>query len=217
MTESPCPIPADLTNLAEAELVLRLAIALDYRDEDTGGHIRRISLSAERLALRLGWPAAQATELRLAAPLHDIGKIGLPDRLLGKPDTLTAPERDAMQQHTLIGAGILDHSPQPLVQRARAIALAHHERWDGGGYPHGLHGAAIPAAARVTALVDVYDALKSDRLYREALPEEEALRLIARGAGTQFDPAMTACFLEYIEDFRDIQRAVSPSIFSAFA
>ncbi|MEI7832743.1 MAG: HD domain-containing phosphohydrolase [bacterium] len=190
----------------EEEITLRLVIAAEYRDTETGEHIRRIANYAALIAQKLGWPADQVELLRLAAPMHDIGKIGITDNILLKPDKLTPEEYILMQQHTLIGASILNNSDFPLLQMASAVALGHHERWDGSGYPHHLEGEATPECARIVALADVYDALHTDRIYRPAFPEQEALAIMAASQG-QFDPGLFACMIEHIGEFRRIRRA----------
>ena len=189
----------------EEEIALRLVIAADYRDEETGGHIRRMGLYAEHFAQLLGWPSERVDDIRLAVPMHDIGKIGISDQVLLKPGRLTDPERRHVEQHTTIGAKILDGSSIPVLQLAREIALSHHERWDGGGYPQGLAGDAIPESGRLVAIPDVYDALVNDRVYRKAWPEADVLAHIATGAGRHFDPTMAALFLEHADEFRSIR------------
>ena len=188
------------------EITLRLVTASEYRDEETGAHIRRIAQYATLLARAIGWPDERVDLLRLAAPMHDIGKIGIPDSILLKPGKLEPEEFSQMQQHTVIGAGILAESVVPLIHMAGEVALSHHERWDGSGYPHGVTGAAIPESARIVALADVYDALHTDRVYRPAFPETEALTIMAASQG-QFDPQLFAYMIEHIDDFRRIRRA----------
>jgi len=188
------------------EITLRLVSASEYRDEETSAHIRRVAHYAVCLASAMGWSPAQIELLRLAAPMHDIGKIGIPDSILLKPGKLEPEEVSQMQQHTVIGAGILAESVVPLIHMAGEVALSHHERWDGSGYPHGVTGAAIPESARIVALADVYDALHTDRVYRPAFPEQEALTIMAASQG-QFDPQLFAYMIEHIDDFRRIRRA----------
>ncbi|MEI7833745.1 MAG: HD domain-containing phosphohydrolase [bacterium] len=192
----------------EEEITLRLVIAAEYRDEETGEHIRRIANYAGLIAQKLGWPADQVELLRLAAPMHDIGKIGITDNILLKPDKLTPEEYILMQQHTLIGASILNNSDFPLLQMASAVALGHHERWDGSGYPQYLEGEAIPECARIVAMADVYDALHTDRVYRPAFSETDALALIA-ASKAQFDPRVYACLVDNIEEFHRIRRRLT--------
>jgi putative two-component system response regulator len=132
--------------------------------------------------------------------MHDIGKIGIPDAILRKPGRLTAEEFEIMKTHTVIGEEILAGSKSPMLQMAQEIALAHHERWDGTGYPKGLAGPEIPESARVVAIVDVYDALTHDRVYRPASPEEDALTILQRGQGTHFDPALLPLFFSVLPE-----------------
>ena len=143
--------------------------------------------------------------VRLAAPMHDVGKIGIPDTILLKPGRLTREEFDVIKTHTTIGAAILDGSDVPLLQMAREIALSHHEKWDGSGYPQGLIEEATPESARIVSVVDAYDAMLNDRVYRPALPEDEALSLMKIGKGKHFDPKILDCFLELLTEIRRIR------------
>ena len=187
------------------EIVFRLLAASRYRDEETGAHLRRMAQYAEALAEALGWPSQVVTDIRLAAPMHDIGKIGIPDRVLRKPARLTDSEFEIVQQHAPIGAEILAGSGIPLLEMAHDIALYHQEKWDGSGYPEVLAGTAIPEAARIVAIADVYDALLSQRVYRPAMREEQALKLMASGRGTHFDPTIFDCFMRILPKFRKIR------------
>jgi putative two-component system response regulator len=179
---------------SQEETIHRLLSASLWRDEETGMHLRRVGLLSELLARAAGWSAAEAANIRMAAPMHDVGKIGIPDAILRKAGPLSPGELRVMQTHAVIGATILAHSDAPMLRMAEAIAMNHHEHWDGEGYPAGLAGHAIPECARIVAIVDVYDALTHDRVYRPALSEETALRLMQRGAGTHFDPHLLAVF-----------------------
>jgi putative two-component system response regulator len=190
--------------LAHEETIHRLVTAAGCRDEETGAHIRRTGLFCEVLALAAGWSAAEAEQLRMAAPMHDVGKIGIPDAILKKPGKLTAQEFERMKQHTTIGARMLAGSSSPILQLAEKIALSHHERWDGTGYPQGLAGEAISEAARILAIVDVYDALSHDRVYRPALPEDDVLAAMRAGQGTHFDPSLLVLFFSVLEQMRAI-------------
>jgi len=143
--------------------------------------------------------------------MHDVGKIGIPDDILRKPSRLTTDEYEVMKRHTLIGAEILADSSSPLLMQAAVIALSHHERWDGAGYPHGLAGEAIPESARILAIVDVYDALTHDRVYRPALPVDQALELMAEGQGTHFDPLLLPAFFTVHEEIERISHIVPDS------
>jgi putative two-component system response regulator len=181
---------------AHIQTLRRLAKAAEYRDDATGKHAERVGELAKRIAAALHWPKPDVELIRMAAPLHDIGKIGIPDSILLRPEQLTVEEMRVMQTHTTIGASILSGSEVPLLRLAEEIALAHHERWDGKGYPRGLAGEGAPAAGRLVAVADAYDALTSDRVYRAALPRERALEVLRKGAGEQWDPTITAALLD---------------------
>jgi putative two-component system response regulator len=181
---------------ARIELLERLALAAEYRDDATGGHTRRVGALAGMLARKIGLPAAEAELVERAAPLHDIGKVGIPDRILLKPGPLTTEEREIMRAHTTIGARILGASRVPLLQLAETIALTHHERWDGLGYPQGLPGPDIPVAGRLVAVADAFDSLQQHRVYRPASSRREALRFLAAEAGRHFDPQVVASLLD---------------------
>ncbi len=194
----------------------RLACASLYRDEETEMHLRRTGLLCELLAKAAGWSAEEAENLRMAAPLHDVGKIAIPDAILRKAGELTPEEFEVMKTHTTIGAKLLAGSDSPVLQMAAETALNHHERWDGGGYPHGAAGHAIPESARIMAIVDVYDDLSHDRRApgtatnlrvpgrRPALPEEKVLALMQQEAGTHFDPLLLALLLSHCSELRRI-------------
>jgi HD-GYP domain-containing protein (c-di-GMP phosphodiesterase class II) len=190
--------------LAHEETIHRLVTASLCRDEETGMHIKRTGLLSELLARAAGWSEAEAEVIRLAAPMHDVGKIGIPDAILQKPGKLTPAEFEIMKTHTEIGARMLDGSQSAILAMAREIALCHHEHWDGTGYPRGLSGLAIPEPARILSIVDVYDAMTHSRVYRAAVPEDEILTLMTQGAGTRFDPALIALFLANYEAMRRI-------------
>ncbi|MBV9085081.1 MAG: HD domain-containing protein [Acidobacteriaceae bacterium] len=187
-------------DLAEAqiEILHRLAIASEYRDDETGQHIQRVGLLAAMLAQQVGRPANEVELLRIAAPLHDVGKIGVPDRILRKPGRLTNDEFQLMQSHTLIGSNILGGSRFTVLQMAAQIARSHHERWNGSGYPEGLAGEAIPFAARATAIADAFDALTHPRPYKEAWSLEKAMATIQGESGRHFDPALVPPFLSLL-------------------
>lgn len=180
---------------AHHEALLRLSLAADLRDDDTGTHIMRIGFLAEALATLVGEPSAYAQMLRRAAPMHDIGKIGVSDRVLKKPGAYDPAERIEMNQHPAIGAKILGRSRIPLFQLAAEVALTHHERWDGTGYPYGLAGTGIPRSGRIVAVVDFFDALTMDRCYRPALADDVALTMLGEQRGRAFDPEIVDCFL----------------------
>ncbi len=189
---------------AYEEAIHRLVSACTYRDVETGGHIRRTGLLSETLARATGWSSADADNMRLAAPMHDVGKIGIPDAILQKPGRLTAEEFEVMKQHTVIGAEILAGSESAVLQLAQTIALYHHEKWNGRGYPAGLCGQEIPEAARIVAIVDVYDALTHGRIYRPAIPEAEALAIMIEKSGSHFDPDLLELFLSLLPEMREI-------------
>gem|GEM_PF-5647029 len=189
---------------SRVELVERLARAAEYRDDATGLHNRRIGLYAGVVAHRLGLDAATREALVYASVLHDVGKIGVSDAVLLKAGPLDAAERAAMELHTSIGGALLAESGDALVDTAQRIALAHHENWDGTGYPHGLRGESIPLEARIVAVCDVFDALTSVRPYKEAWPVVRALEEIRSLAGSKFDPEVAAAFLAAEDEVRRI-------------
>jgi putative two-component system response regulator len=180
---------------ARIEVVRRLGRAGEFRDDETGEHTRRVGLTAALLGESLDVEREQVEALRHAAPLHDIGKIGVPDAILLKPGELTPAELTAMRRHTVIGADLLGGSSSGLLDMARVIALTHHERWDGSGYPGGLSGTKIPLPGRIVALADVFDALTHVRPYKLAWRPEDAVAEIAGQAGRHFDPAIVDAFL----------------------
>lgn len=169
------------------EMLARLAIAAEYRDDSTSRHTERVADLAARLGEAIGLPAEEVALLRRAAPLHDVGKIGIPDALLLKPTRLTPEEMHVMRTHTTIGAHILGGSHAPVLQMAESIALSHHERWDGGGYPNRVGGDDIPLPGRLVAVADTFDALTNDRPYRGAFSVGEALDEIKRCRNLQFE------------------------------
>ena len=192
----------------EDEIIMRLMSASEYRDDETGAHIRRIGLFAGAIAATAGWSDRQTAQLRLAATMHDIGKVGVPDSILLKPGRLTPEEFEVVKRHVEIGAKILEDSKIPLLCMAREIALYHHERWDGSGYLQGLAGERIPESARIVAITDVYDALRSHRVYRPALSEDEAMAIMVKGRGSQFDPDLFDLFISLTQEFRGIRGLV---------
>jgi putative two-component system response regulator len=189
---------------SQEDVIHRLACASSCRDEETEMHIRRTGLLCELLAKAAGWSAEEAENLRMAAPMHDVGKIAISDAILRRAGELTAEEFEVMKTHTTIGAKMLAGSDSPVLQMAAEIALNHHERWDGGGYPQGTAGHAIPESARIMAIVDVYDDLSHDRASRPALPEEEVLARMQQEAGTRFDALLLALLLSHSAEMRGI-------------
>jgi putative two-component system response regulator len=200
-----------LNEVAEAhhDALLRLARAAEYRDDDTGVHIVRIGYLAWALALRLGESRSFALMLRKAAPMHDIGKIGIADAVLKKPGSFTPEERASMNQHPAIGAEILGRSRIPLFQLAAEVALSHHERFDGTGYPYSLVGEAIPLSGRIVAVVDFFDALTMDRCYRPAFGDEQARAMLQGERGKAFDPRVVDCLVANWADFTELRDAVT--------
>ncbi len=190
------------------DTVLRLLTATRCRDHETGAHVQRIAHYARRLALSTGWAAPDAELLFKAAPMHDVGKIGVPDAIIHKPGPLTAEEWKLLKRHAEIGAEVLSGSRSPLIEMARQIALTHHERWDGSGYPHRLKGQEIPLAGRIVMLADQYDALRTKRPYKPALSHPDACHVMLDGDGRtlpqHFDPLLLAAFRETHSDFENI-------------
>jgi putative two-component system response regulator len=189
--------------------LMKLAIAAEYRDDDTGTHIVRMGLIAEKLSQLLGEPEHFCFLIRLAAPMHDVGKIGVPDSVLKKPGGLTPEERQQMNMHPEIGFKMLGDTDVPLHQLAAKIALTHHEKYDGSGYPNGLRGEEIPFAGRVVALVDYFDALTMDRCYRKAFSDDVAVDMIRQERAKHFDPLIVDTFLANIEVFKTLREAVN--------
>jgi putative two-component system response regulator len=184
---------ADLEE-ARKETLERLALAAEYRDDDTAQHTKRVGRTAALLARQLGLANDTIEHLRLAAPLHDVGKIGIPDAVWLKPGALSDHERKMLEQHTEIGGRILSGSRSPILRLAEQIARTHHERWDGSGYPAGLAGDAIPLAGRITAVADVFDVLAHPRPHKKAWPLGRAVQEIVDQAGRHFDPEVVAAF-----------------------
>jgi putative two-component system response regulator len=189
------------------EIALRLISASEHRDNETGMHVRRIGLFAAEMARLLGWNQEAVDTIQAAAPMHDIGKIGVPDAILQKPGSLTEVEWVVMKQHTVMGATILKGSSVPFIRMGARIAIGHHEKWDGTGYPKGLKEREVPMEARITALVDVYDAVSNRRHYKESWPEEKVVEVIRKGRGMHFDPHLTDLFLTNLDLFRSILSA----------
>jgi len=182
-------------NRTRLQVVQRLGRAAEYRDNETGLHTIRMSKYSAHLARSLGWSEASADLLLQASPLHDLGKIGIPDNILLKPGKLDEQEWEIMKTHVTIGARILGDGDTELMQMAAEIALAHHEKWDGTGYPGGLAGSNIPIAARIVALADVFDALTTERPYKKAWPVDQAVGFIQEQAGKHFDPVVVEHFI----------------------
>jgi putative two-component system response regulator len=187
------------------QVVLSLGRAAEYRDNETGLHIVRMSKYSALLAKGMGWNASECELMLNASPMHDIGKIGIPDAILLKPGKFDPDEWKIMQTHVTIGAYILHTGDSALLRMARAIALNHHEKWDGTGYPNGLAGTAIAEAARIAAVADVFDALTSERPYKKAWPVADAKRYIEENSGSHFDPEVVAQFMAHQDEMMDIR------------
>lgn len=202
-------------NLEDAytEALACLAIAAEFKDPETGNHIKRIGAYARLIAAELGWPEQRQWQIQLAAPLHDVGKIGTPDNILLKRGKLTPEEVVVMKQHAEIGHRVLSGSHDAVMKCAANIAYGHHERWDGNGYPRGLRGTEIPIEARITTLGDIYDALRSERPYKPAFDHEKAASIILHGDGRtmpeHFDPELLEIFRRNPDKFADIFDSLS--------
>lgn len=191
--------------LRERETLLRLAKAGEYRDEDTGNHVLRMARYSRAIAEYLGLSKSDCDEIKYASPMHDIGKIGIPDYILLKPGQLSISEWELMKQHTVIGHEILTESESRFIQTGSVIALSHHEKYDGTGYPYGIRGEEIPLPARIVAVADVYDALRSTRPYKPSWPREDAIRYINEQSGKHFDPACVDAFVKQLESIHEIE------------
>jgi putative two-component system response regulator len=186
------------------QIIRRLGRAAEFKDDETGYHVIRLSHYCRMLGLAAGMPDYRAEILFNAAPMHDVGKIGVPDSILEKAGPLTPDEWSIVKRHPVIGAGIIGRHNNELLEMARVIALTHHERWDGSGYPRGLRGEAIPLVGRIVAIADAFDALTNTRPYKQAWPVEEAVALLRREAGRQFDPRLVPKFIEMMPQVREI-------------
>jgi putative two-component system response regulator len=206
--------------LTRSEIVMRLGRAAEFRDNETGKHVIRMSHFSRLIGEASGMPANDVQMLFHAAPMHDVGKIGIPDRVLGKPGKLEADEWAIMMDHAKIGAEILGGNEGELLDLARLIAITHHEKWDGSGYPKGLKGEQIPLVGRIVAIADVFDALTSERPYKKAWTVEKAVETIQRDSGTHFDPNLVPIFISilpeilkikerYAEESLDVDRGVA--------
>ncbi len=197
---------------SQVEVLERLAVAAEMRDDVTGMHCYRVGKWANLIALEMGLPTMEADTIEIAARLHDIGKVGVPDCILMKPDKLTASEFDLMKRHTILGARLLSRSRTPQIRMAEKVALSHHERWCGGGYPQGLAGESIPLAGRITSVADVFDALMHERPYKKAWPVNDAMSTIQSLSGTWFDPAVVSAFFAVVERLNDEEGDLDQSI-----
>ncbi len=190
---------------AHMDTIRRLVLAAEFKDEDTAQHIERMSRYSAILAKAMGCSDEEVDIIRQAAPMHDVGKIGIPDSVLLKPGRLTEYEFQIMQQHTELGARILDGSPSHLLQAGKVIAMSHHEKWDGSGYPNGLAGEDIPLWGRICAVADVFDALTSERPYKQAFSLEKAFNILREGRARHFDPDVLDCFFDGLDEILRIK------------
>ena len=195
----------------EIETILRLTRAAEFRDDITGMHVIRVGHICATLARAMGMAESECNRFLLAAPMHDIGKVATPDGILLKPGPLTVDEFEIMKRHTIAGYEILKDSASEMLQLAAEIALTHHERFDGKGYPRGLNGTKIPLGGRLCSIADVFDALTSDRPYKEAWTVDAAVQNIDSGRGTQFDPELVDLFHESFDEIADIKRRFGTS------
>jgi hypothetical protein len=186
--------------IAQAETVRRLSMAVEFRDEDTGAHIERIGRFSTLLAEQVGMEADFCARLSHAAPLHDVGKVAIPDSILLKPGPLTPGERAIVETHAEEGHRLLQGSSSSILDLAATVALSHHEKWDGSGYPRGVEGEEISIEGRIVAIADVFDALTSDRVYRKAFTVEEAVQMMREERGRHFDPVLLDAFMEVLGD-----------------
>ncbi|MBF0476641.1 MAG: two-component system response regulator [Deltaproteobacteria bacterium] len=192
-------------NMASLETIFILSRAAEHKDEDTGSHIRRMANYSAAVARKMGLPDRTVEAILYAAPMHDVGKIGIPDGILLKPARLTYEECEIMKTHTTIGGHILTTSLPGFLQFGKVIAMTHHEKWDGGGYPLGLKGKKIPLAGRIVAIADVFDALTSKRPYKEPFSLEKSYGIISEGRGTHFDPDVVDAFFAIEEEILSIK------------
>ena len=190
---------------ASLETIYRLSLAAEYRDWDTGHHLLRMCHYAEAIAKKMGLDRKYVEAIMYAALMHDVGKIGIPDQILRKPGKLTSQEWEIMKRHTTIGGEILKNSEAEFIKLAARIALTHHEKWDGSGYPRGLKGDEIDLAGRIAAVADVFEAVTSERPYKEPYPVEKAFEIIRQGRGTHFDPSVVDIFFEIKDEILEIR------------
>ncbi len=198
-------VQAKVLEETRLKIVQCLGKAAEYKDNETGNHVIRVSRISRVLALAAGYNELEANEIMHAAPMHDIGKIGIPDAIPSKPGKLSPEEWAVMRQHTTIGARIIGDHPSGLLHMAAVVALNHHEKWDGSGYPNGLEGEDIPHAARIVALADVFDALTSVRPYKAAWPIEQTLEFVRNESGNHFDPELVRLFLKRVPEIVEIR------------
>jgi HD-GYP domain-containing protein (c-di-GMP phosphodiesterase class II) len=191
---------------AQLETIMRLSVAAEFRDNETAAHLRRLSHTSAVIAQAMGLPPRQVDLIRFASPMHDVGKIGISDSILCKPGRLTEEERKAVQAHPAIGTEILGDPMNDMVDAARAVAMTHHEKWDGTGYPDHLKGEEIPLIGRITGLADVFDALVSKRCYKDAMPVGQALDIVRGEEGKHFDPAVVKAFFSALDQILEFYK-----------
>lgn len=205
-------VQADVLKETQVDLIQRLGRAAEYKDNETGMHVLRMSHYSYVLAIAAGIDEISANELMLAAQMHDLGKIAIPDNILLKPGRLDEGEFKMMKAHAQIGADILSNPRSPLVALARSIAIAHHEKWDGSGYPKGLKGKEIPLEGRIAAIADVFDALTSERPYKQAWSVDEAIALLQSEVGKHFDPELVPLFVQALPEVINIKNRFAEQI-----
>jgi putative two-component system response regulator len=217
-------IALDRLRKSAIDTVLRLGLAAEYRDDETGQHVLRMAHYAVSVARQLEWPDEDLDRLFHASLMHDIGKLAMPDSILFKPGPLDEAEWIIMKRHPLVGARILSGSDSDIIKLAEIVALTHHEKWDGSGYPKGLRGDNIPLVGRIVAICDVFDALTVRRPYKQAIPFEQAWAIIRQGSGSHFDPAVVRAFFAAEAEVRRIHcrynddspdRPLAPAIVAA--
>ena len=196
---------AEEMEVSRMEIIHSLGRAAEFRDNETGTHVIRLGLFVETLARQMNLAEAEIYQMRYASIMHDVGKIGIPDSILTKPGPLTPAEFEVIKTHTTIGAQIIGEHAHPLLKMAREIALTHHEKWDGSGYPYGLRGTDIPLAGRITAIADIFDALTSTRPYKQAWSVNDALQYLSDQAGTGLDPTLVPIFLAVRRQLEEIR------------
>jgi putative two-component system response regulator len=201
----------DELRTAYMDTIQRLVRAAEFKDEDTADHIVRMSRYSAMIAEKLGFEKEDVQNILYAAPMHDVGKIGIPDKILMKPGKLTKKEFDKIKTHTSIGAKILADSHAEILKLAEAIALTHHERWDGKGYPNGLKDGEIPIVGRIVSIADVFDALTSKRPYKDPFTVDEACNIIKKERGEQFDPYLVDLFLDNMNEIIKVKTKVETS------
>jgi putative two-component system response regulator len=190
---------------AHYDTILRLSVAAEYRDEDTAMHITRVSRYSRLLGKQLGLSRSEVELLHYASPMHDVGKLGIPDAILQKPGRLTVDERKVMERHTIIGANILAPPDSPIMEASEIVALTHHEKFDGTGYPRGQKGEEIPLKGRIVALADVFDALSTPRCYKPAFDVDRALNIVKEECGSHFDPSVVEAFFDILDQIMEIK------------